>query len=102
MSKIVPIQENNPLIGQWKSADNFSEVLVTIRISNGALSVTAIDEHDREEAEVSKISHDKDVLSFTLYWPSTGRQVSYRFMAQSKNVVNVSYTYTSTEIWQRT
>ena len=78
-----------------------SEVVVTVKASNSAFSVSAVDKSDNEIAEVSKIGFENGILLFTLYWPSTGRQTSYRFLLQSKNTVSVTYTYTATEIWQK-
>ncbi len=99
MSDVTPIQAIHPFEGKWKPADDLSGVVVTITSQKNSFTVSAIDEYDDEVAEVSKVSFESDMLHFTLYWPSTGRQTNYRFLLQSKKAVSVTYTYTATEIW---
>ena len=99
MNDVIQIQAIHPFVGEWRPADDLSNVVVTIGSENNSFIVSAIDEYDDETAEVSKVSTENETLLFTLYWPSTGRQTSFRFLLQSKNAVSVTYTYTATEIW---
>ncbi len=101
MSEIVSINSNNPLVGVWRPSDDFSDLEISIGIGTdeGIFHVLARDLSDGETAEVTNVFFEDDVLRFTLYWPSSGRTVSYKFMIQSDTTVASTFTFTAQEIW---
>jgi len=101
MSGVIPINSNHPLVGKWKSADEFSEVIISITGEAKGFLVLIIDEADGEAAEVFDSHYDGDILSFAAHWPSSGRLIKYRFLLQSEGTINVTYSYSGQEIWQR-
>ena len=101
MTEAIPINSNHPLVGNWKAADEFSDVVVSIVAATNGFSVSVIDEADSEAAEVFDPQYDCDVLSFAAHWPSNGRLIKYRFLLQSEGTIGVTYTYSGQEVWQR-
>ncbi len=101
MTEVVHINSNHPLVGTWQPADDFSDVRITIEPGNDTFAVSAVDLSDSEEAEVSAIFFDGDYLEFSLYWSSTGRRVTHKFLCQSQDTVSSTYSYVGQEIWQR-
>jgi len=101
MTDAILINSNHPLVGSWHAADNFSEVVVIISAEENGFRVAVVDESDNEAAEVFDPKYDKETLSFRAHWPSNGRFVNYRFLLQSEGVIDVTYTYSGQEIWQR-
>lgn len=101
MDGVIPINSSHPLVGKWKSADEFSEVIVSISGSGDGFLVTVMDEADGEAAEVFDSRYDGDALSFVAHWPSNGRHIKYRFLLQSEGTIDVTYSYSGQEIWQR-
>lgn len=94
MSSVTFINSSHPLVGQWKSTDDFSSVSITIDASHGGFNVYAIDAHDNEVANVYDISFNGEQLNFNAHWTSTGRLITYKFLLQSKKSVSVTYSYT--------
>ena len=101
MTEAIPINSNHPLVGNWKAADDFSVVVVSIVAATDGFSVSVVDEADSEVAEVFDPQYDGDVLSFAAHWPSNGRHIKYRFLLQSEGTIGVTYTYSGQEVWQR-
>ena len=101
MTEAIPINSNHPLVGNWKAADDFSDVVVSIVAATDGFSISVVDEGDSEAAEVFEPKYDGHVLSFAAHWPSNGRLIKYRFLLQSEGTIDVTYTYSGQEVWQR-
>jgi len=103
MTEPISINSRHPLIGNWKAIDDFSDVIVSISVDADAdgFEVSVQDPSDGEVAEVHDTKYDGDILSFNVHWPSNGRFIKYRFLLQSENQIDVTYTYSGQEIWQR-
>jgi hypothetical protein len=83
------------LVGTWASADAFaSDVEYIVSAVGDELTVRAIDKTDREEADIFEVHWDGEILTFAAYWNSSGRFARCRFLAQSQDIVNFTYTYT--------
>jgi hypothetical protein len=88
------------LVGTWKGVDEWSaNVEYTIRRRDGVYSVTAVDTSDNEKADIyeEKWDKNKQILSFTGYWNSTGRFMRCRIHLTAKDKIEFTYTYTDTE-----
>jgi hypothetical protein len=105
MAHVVDIKSKNPLLGTWRSCDPFEDnVQYTITADNGKLCVTGIDTSDGEVPEISDVVwfEDKGLLQFSSHWPSTGRLTKYRLSTSvSKDRVQVSYSFTAQQIWEK-
>ncbi|MFC3150026.1 hypothetical protein ACFOEK_03215 [Litoribrevibacter euphylliae] len=95
------IDSTHPLIGHWKSTDDFDDVVVTITPKQNSFAVSVRDHADGEQAEIFETNYDGDTLSFAAHWASNGRLIKYRFLLQSEGTVNVTYTFSDQEIWQK-
>ena len=92
------------LVGTWSShEDQISLVRYQVAITDGHPSVSAVDGHDDEQAEVSDVRWDSKTreLLFTCYWPSTGRLAKCRFLRGGANTVHFTYQYTDHELLVR-
>lgn len=86
----------NFLIGTWVTTDEYgSDVEYTVTDDEGTLTVKAIDPSDKEHAEIRDVEWDGDLtLTFSTYWPSTGRFSKCKFFLSSPNRVDFTFTYT--------
>lgn len=90
------------LVGTWASADEFDSNVEYIISSKGdGFAVRVSDSYDGEEADVFETKWDGEVLTFATHWNSTGRFSRCRFLAQSKDHVDSTYTYTDKELLHR-
>lgn len=104
MTPVVDIKSKNPLVGTWKCCDGFSGLHITISADGGKLTVVGVDTDDGEKAEIHDVSWspEKTTLEFSAHWPTTGRFTKYRFRpAIAIGRVDVTYTYTAQETWER-
>jgi hypothetical protein len=91
-------------VGTWLNADEYAtEVEFTITRSGASYAVRVCDRYDGEEADIFETAwdKDKDVLSFAAHWNSTGRFVRYQLRLLSANRIDVTYTYTDSEMYHR-
>lgn len=92
----------HPLVGTWASADEFSSEVEYIVTSKGdEFAVHAVDRQDSEEAEIFEVKWDGETLTFAALWNSTGRFARCRFLVQSRDHVEFTYTYTDHELLHR-
>lgn len=90
------------LVGTWASADLFaSDVEYIISAMGDELAVRAINTNDSEEADIFEIHWDGEILTFAAHWNSTGRFARCRFLLQSIDHVNFTYTYTDQYLLHR-
>ncbi len=90
------------LVGTWSSADeHYSDVEFTITRSGDSYAVQARDGFDGEKADIFETVWDGGVLSFAAHWNSTGRFARYRILLLSANRIDLTYTYTDTEMYHR-
>jgi len=90
------------LVGTWFNADEYAtEVELTVTRSGDSYVVRVCDRYDGELADVFETAWDGEVLSFAAHWNSTGRFARYRLLLLSANRVDVTYTYTDTEMYHR-
>ena len=101
MSNIIGLNNNHPLVGKWQATDGFSDVIVSIEPKNNSFIVNVVDESDGEVAEVYETNFDGDALRFNVHWLGNGRFIKYRFLLTDKNTIDVTYTYSSQETWQK-
>lgn len=105
MAHIVEIKSKNPLLGTWRSCDPFEDnVQYTIAAAAGSLAVTGIDTSDGEVPSIYGVtwSEEKGELEFSAHWSSTGRVTKYRITTSvSKDRVEVSYSFTAQQIWEK-
>ena len=93
---------NRDLIGHWISCDELgSNVKHQISISRGKYKVTCIDTSDNEIGEVYDVKWDGEKLHYCVYWASTGRFAKNTMVQQAMNQVELTYTYTDSEILKR-
>lgn len=91
------------LAGSWKCCDGFSDVVITIKVRAGKLTVSAIDKYDGEEPEIYDISWNEKqlALSFAVHW-SSGRFIRYRFMPSVvPGRLELTYSFIGQELWER-
>ena len=89
-------------VGTWFNADDqASQVEFAITPAGDSYAVRVCDRFDGEVADVSKTAWDGDVLSFAAHWNSTGRFARYRILLFSANRIEVTYTYTDHERYDR-
>ena len=97
-----PEEKPHPLIGVWVNGDEYNtDVEYIVSATGSGFAVQAIDRCDGEEGEVSAVKWDGNVLSFAVYWNSTGRMLKVRLLAISPNRVEYTYTFTQQEMWHR-
>lgn len=95
----------NPLCGVWRcieeDSDDYYRAEYTISILNGEFLVSAVDQSDGEEFEISDVSWNGLSLSFHSYVPSTARRgiCQLRYVGDGK--VEFLFTFTVREIWGR-
>ena len=96
--------KKDPLLGEWRSADGFSEVVYRVSKKKSGYAVIANDTFDKEFADVFEEKWDsrKKIFSFAAHWNSTGRFCRCRIMAISEDQATLTFTYTDTELLIRT
>ena len=102
-SQIIDLRSNHPLNGTWRCCGDENDIEITIDFKASGATVSIIDRYDGEILGVYDISWDaaSHVLSCGVHW-STGRFVRYRFSHCSRDDrVDVTYTYTDRETWER-
>lgn len=99
-----PKQKNKRdlLVGTWSSTDEYyGDVEFTITRSGDSYAVQACDGFDGEKADIFETAWDGTLLSFAAHWNSTGRFARYRILLVSANRIDLTYTYTDTEMYHR-
>lgn len=90
------------LVGTWLNGSEWgSEVEFTITRSGNTYAIRLRSGYDGEESEVFDTAWDGEVLSFAAHWKSTGRFARYQLSLSSGNRLDVTYTYTDTELYHR-
>jgi hypothetical protein len=95
-------RSEHSLVGTWASADEFdSHVEYVISSRSNGFAVRAIDSFDGEEADIFEVNWDGEALTFATHWNSTGRFARCRFLVQSNDHVDFTYTYTDQALLHR-
>lgn len=95
-------QDIDLLIGKWFNGDELaSDVEFEISGKPDSYLVSVRDAYDGEEADVFETAWDGEVLSFAAHWSSSGRFVRYRLLLLSANRIDVTYTYTDSQLYHR-
>lgn len=90
------------LVGTWLNADDCaSQVEFTVTRAGDAYAVQLHDLFDGEAADVFETAWNGHELSFAAHWNSTGRFARYRIFLFSANRIEVTYTYTDHERYDR-
>ena len=90
------------LVGTWFNADEYAtEVEFTVTKPGDSYVVGVSDRYDGEVADIFETAWDGKVLSFASHWNSTGRLIRYRLLLLSANRIDVTYTYTDSEMYHR-
>ena len=90
------------LVGTWFNADEYAtEVEFIITRSGNSYAVRVCDRYDGEEADIFETAWNGRILSFAAHWNSTGRFARYRLLLLSANRIDVTYTYTDSEMYHR-
>lgn len=94
--------KTDPLIGTWFNGDEIaSHVVFEISHADDTYAVNVRDAEDGEKADVFETNWDGRILSFAAHWKSSGRFVRYRLQLLSANRVDVTYTYTESQMYHR-
>lgn len=101
-----PVQKPNEkphmLVGTWLNGHEYeTDVEYVVSAAGKGFAVLALDRFDGEKGEVSEVKWDGNVLSFAVYWNSTGRFVKARLLPISPNRVDYTYTFTEQQMWHR-
>ncbi len=90
------------LVGTWFNANEYATgVEFTITRAGRSYAVRVCDRYDDEAADIFETTWDGEVLSFAAQWNSTGRFARYRLLLLSANRIDVTYTYTDSEMYHR-
>jgi hypothetical protein len=90
------------LVGTWFNDDEFgSGIEYVITRSGDSYAVRLCDTSDGEVADTFETAWDGKVLTFAAHWNSTGRFARYRLWLFSANRLDVTYTYTDNEMYDR-
>jgi hypothetical protein len=82
-------------VGSWIGPDEYtSEVIYTVALVGGELSVSAVDPSDGESAEIFEIAADDSNLRFRTAWRSTGRECACVLRRLSDTEAELTFTYT--------
>ena len=87
------------LRGDWRCADGFSDVTISITGDATQLDVQVFD--DEERAEIFAVEAGEDRLRFAAHWQSNGRLIKYDLMALPDSAIDVRFTYSGQETWLR-
>jgi hypothetical protein len=89
-------------VGTWFNADEYAtEVEFIINPAGNSYAVRVLDRYDGEEADIFETAWNGRILSFAAHWNSTGRFARYRLLLLSANRIDVTYTYTDSEMYHR-
>ncbi len=99
MTKVIPLQANDPFVGDWIPADMYCDIVISIAKKDDEYQVSVIDTDDEEEAEIYELKYDGNSLSFNVHWASNGRFVKYALVLVADKVVRLIYTYSGQETW---
>jgi hypothetical protein len=97
-------ESKNCLVGTWcEQNETLSSVEYAVAESESGYSVTALDTYDSEPGEVYEVAWDPEnaILSFSCYWPSSGRFCKCKLRQLSEDKLDFTYTYTDHEILVR-
>ncbi len=97
--------KRDSLVGCWRSAhDFFSHVEYRVSRQKVGYTVKVRDTNDGEVPDVFEVKWDakKNVLSFATHWNSTGRFCRNRLAVTATDQVELTYTYTDTDVLVRT
>ena len=90
------------LLGTWISHDEVgSTVEHWVRAHKGLYRVTCVDTYDGELGEVYDVKWDGERLRYCIYWASSGRFAKNSILRLSANQVELTYTFTDTELLRR-
>jgi hypothetical protein len=90
------------LVGTWFNADEIETgVEFTVTRSGSSYAVRVTDCFDGETADISETAWNGSILTFAAYWNSSGRFARYRLSLLSVNRIDVTYTYTDSEVYHR-
>ena len=92
------------LVGTWHGQEEtLSNVQYIVAVQNDSFSVSAIDIHDNEVAQVHGVEWDEEKASllFCCYWESSGRFSKCKLSSISGDKANFVYQYTDHEILVR-
>lgn len=101
MTKVIHLQPQDPLIGDWVPADLYSDIVISISKESDEYIISVVDTDDDEKAEVYDVKYEKSELSFNVHWASNGRFIKYGLLLLSNNTVRLIYTYSGQETWVR-
>jgi hypothetical protein len=104
MTNVVSIDPESRFVGKWKCCDGLSEVTFNVSIVDGSFAVSVIDPECDVVPEIhGTIYHSANrTLEFSVHWPTTGRFTKYNLIpSRVAGRVEVTFTYTSTELWER-
>ena len=99
MSKVIHLQSNDSLLGDWVPADLYSDIVISITKEDDEYRVSVVDSNDGEQAEVYEVKYENTELSFNVHWSSNGRFIKYGLLLTSENTVRLIYTYSGQETW---
>lgn len=86
-------QQEEWLIGKWKSFDSDSSMVLVISMNDTNFSIKCFDEDDGEQFDVSNIEWDRSVLKFHLFVPSVNRTTKYIIHPVSEYLFTSNITY---------
>jgi hypothetical protein len=90
----------NPFVGRWIASDEWSTDVSLITSRNGKMGVRAVDQSDGEEAEIFGVKVSKREMSFAAHW-SSGQFTKYRLCPLRANEMEVVFTFTTTQTFER-
>ena len=100
--KSTPKRKRDLFLGtRFNPDDAASQVEFTVSRAGEAYAVQARDRFDGEAADIFETAWDGDVLTFAAHWNSIGRFARYRIFLFSANRIEVTYTYTDHERYDR-
>jgi hypothetical protein len=104
MSNVVSIDPERRFVGNWKCCDGFSDIIFHVAASESSFVVSVTDPDTPLNPEVFGIIYKpaSRTLEFSVHWASTGRFTKYTLIPSPvTGRVEVTFTYTATELWER-
>jgi hypothetical protein len=97
---VIELNARHPLVGTWRDPDgDGSTVRFIVRPTGSTFDARVVDKIDGEEIEVSKVTWDGQVLRFSTFVRSSGRQADYEMQSTSPSEVSLRLSYA--EPWVR-
>jgi len=97
---VIALNVRHPLVGTWRDPDgDGSTVRFAVRAAGSTFDVRVVDKLDGEEIEVSNVKWDGEVLRFSTFVRSSGRQADYEMQSTSPSEVSLRLSYA--EPWVR-